>query len=366
MTKPRAKADHDVLLTAKECAARIGLTIRGLRLYESRGLISPRRTAKSWRLYGAAEISRLHEILALKRMGLSLAQIAKLLEGRAIDLERTLAVQQSSIQQIRDRADEGLALVSAARSKLSAGGSLSITDLIALTKETTMAEASFDAVAQRRYEQARPRTAIQIDPAVMERYVGHFLIEEGSGYVGTIRREGDRLSAQFIGHAAWELFPESNHEFFLKFIPIQITFIVEPDGAANALVLHEGGFEHKAVRIDDTQAQRAAIELAAKIDGNKPSPGGEEAIRRVIAQFQQGEVDYTSMSDALAEVTREQAPLITAELALAGAMQQIRFRGIARDGWDVYEVAFANGATEWRIFLAPDRTIKGLVLRPLP
>ena len=67
MNEPRNQAEKDVLLTAAECADRIGLTVRGLRLYESRGLISPRRTAKSWRLYGAAEISRLHEILALKR-----------------------------------------------------------------------------------------------------------------------------------------------------------------------------------------------------------------------------------------------------------------------------------------------------------
>src|ERR1700761_6849021 len=111
MTDVRTKAGGDVLLTAKECAARIGLTVRGLRLYESRGLISPRRTAKSWRLYGAAEISRLHEILALKRMGLSLSQIAKLLEGKPIDLDRTLALQQSSILELRNRADEGLALV---------------------------------------------------------------------------------------------------------------------------------------------------------------------------------------------------------------------------------------------------------------
>jgi DNA-binding transcriptional MerR regulator len=146
MNEPRRKADEDVLLTAAECADHIGLTVRGLRVYESRGLISPRRTAKSWRLYGAAEISRIHEILALKRMGLSLSQIGKLLEGRAIDLDRTLAVQQSSLLQLRNRADQGLALVNAARSKLSAGGPLSIADLIALAKETNM-ESSLDAIA---------------------------------------------------------------------------------------------------------------------------------------------------------------------------------------------------------------------------
>ena len=235
MSRRRIKDDSDVLLTAKECAARIGLTVRGLRLYESRGLISPRRTEKSWRLYGAAEISRLNEILALKRMGLSLAQIANLLEGRAVDLDRTLAIQQSSILQLRNRADQGLALVTAARLKISAGGSLSIADLIALAKETNMAEATFDAIVQRRYEQARPRTAIRLDPTVLDRYVGHFRFEDVL-QVGTIHREGDRLFVKAVGQPTFEIFPESDHTFFFKTVAAQITFAVGPNGIADALV----------------------------------------------------------------------------------------------------------------------------------
>jgi DNA-binding transcriptional MerR regulator len=366
MTDPRAKAGSDVLLTAKECAARIGLTVRGLRLYESRGLISPRRTAKSWRLYGAAEISRLHEILALKRMGLSLAQIAKLLEGRAIDLDRTLAVHQSSLFQLRGRADEGLALVNAARAKLAAGGSLSITDLIALARETNTAEASVDVIVQRRYEQARPRTAVHMRRSVMDRYIGHFRFED-SGSVGTIKRDGDRLLAKFLGQFALEMFPESDRAFFFKSAePAQVTFVVEADGSAHKLVFHQGGLEHKAVRIDDEQAQRAATELARKINDKKPSPGSEAAVRRLIAEFQQGTVNYAGMSASLAALTREQAPVIAAELALAGGLQAIRFKGIGRDGWDVYDVNFANVAVEWRIALASDGRIDGMYLRPLP
>jgi DNA-binding transcriptional MerR regulator len=365
MNQPRNKTEKDVLLTAAECADRIGLTVRGLRLYESRGLISPRRTAKSWRLYGAAEISRLHEILALKRMGLSLVQIAKLLEGRAIDLDRTLAVQQSSLLQLRSRADQGLALVNAARSRLSDGGSLSIADLIALAKETNMTEASFDAIAQRRYEQARPRTAIQIDPGVLDRYVGHFRLENG-GQAVTITHDGDRLFAKLFGQTAWEIFPESDHAFFFKVTAAQIAFAVEPDGTTNALTLHQGGLEHKAIRIDDLQAQHAATALAKKIDDKTPSPGTEQAIRRFIIQHRQGMVDYAGMNDAMAAVAREQAPVITAELDLAGVMQAIRFKGVGRDGWDVYEVNFANADMECRIALESDGRIGGLFLRLLP
>ena len=365
MTDRRIKADSDVLLTAKECAARIGLTVRGLRLYESRGLISPRRTAKSWRLYGAAEISRLQEILALKRMGLSLAQIAKLLDGRAIDLDRTLAVQQSSILQLRNRADQGLAIVNAARAKLSAGGSLSIADLIALANPTNLTEPTLDAIVRRRYEQARPRTAIRIDPAVLDRYVGHFRFEDVS-QVGTITRDGERLFAKMVGQPIWEIFPESDHEFFLKVAAAQISFIVEPNGTANALVLHHNGLEQEARRIDDRQAQRAVAELATKLGGNRPSAGSEAALRRLIMQCQKGEIDYAAMTDALAALMRQQTAVIAAELKLAGTLQGISFKGVGRDGCDVYQVSFANGDTEWRIGLAADEKMSAVLLRWLP
>ena len=365
MNEPSVTADAGVLLTAKECAERIGLTVRGLRVYENRGLISPRRTAKSWRLYGAAEISRLHEILALKRMGLSLAQIAGLLDGRTIDLDRTLAVQQSSMIQLRSRADEGLALVNAARSKLSAGEALSIADLIALTKQTTMADASLDAVARRRYEQARPRTAVHIDFSLLDRYVGHFRFEDNK-QVGTVTRNGDRLFAKLMGQTACEIFPESDREFFLKIAAIQITFVIGPDGKANALVLHHSGMEQKAFRIDDQEARSAATELARKIKSKKPSPGGKEIIRNLIAQYQQGTADYSGMSCALETVAREQATVIMAELVQAGAMRTISFKGIGRDGWDVYNANFANGDMECRISLASDGRIDGLFFRWLP
>jgi hypothetical protein len=228
-----------------------------------------------------------------------------------------------------------------------------------------MAEASFDPIAERRYDQARPRTAIQIDPRVMDRYVGHFRFED-RGLVGTITRDGDRLFAKLVGQSAWEIFPESDHEFFLKIAAIQITFLVEHDGTTNALMLHHSGAEEKAIRIDEQEAKRAATELAKKIDDKKPSPGSEETIRRFITDYQQGMINYAGMSDALAAVTREQAPVITAELGLAGVLQTVRFKGFGRDGCDVYDVSFANGDMEWRIALSSDGRINGLSFRWLP
>src|SRR5262249_11370430 len=130
-----AKERH---LSPAEVARRVGVSAKALRLYEARGLLKPLRSEVGWRTYGAGEIARLHHILALKRLGLPLAQIEELLSRRAVSLERVLAVQEEALSREEMRVSQALALVRAARGKLAEGNTLSIDDLIQLTKETTM------------------------------------------------------------------------------------------------------------------------------------------------------------------------------------------------------------------------------------
>src|SRR3954469_3262976 len=73
-------------LTPAETARRFGVTIKALRVYEARGLLTPLResagaTRAQWRAYGPQQLARLHQILALKRMGLSLGRIGEILAG---------------------------------------------------------------------------------------------------------------------------------------------------------------------------------------------------------------------------------------------------------------------------------------------
>ena len=65
-------------LNAADCAARTGLTIRALRVYEREGLLKPGRAANGWRRYGPDDLLRLNTISVLKALGLTLAQIRKL------------------------------------------------------------------------------------------------------------------------------------------------------------------------------------------------------------------------------------------------------------------------------------------------
>src|SRR5580704_15384413 len=77
-------------LSPSETARRLGVGVRALRLYERRGLVCPGRTQAGWRVYSPNEIERLHQVLTLKSLGLSLARITQLLGWREADLQPSL------------------------------------------------------------------------------------------------------------------------------------------------------------------------------------------------------------------------------------------------------------------------------------
>jgi DNA-binding transcriptional MerR regulator len=124
-------------LSPTETARRFGVTVKALRIYERRGLLAPLRSGTGWRTYGPDQVARLHQILALKKLGLSLASIGQLLAS-AHTLQTVLALQEQALVQEARRIARGLSLVRAARAKLKSGRDLSIDDLATLSKETSM------------------------------------------------------------------------------------------------------------------------------------------------------------------------------------------------------------------------------------
>src|SRR3989337_459575 len=82
-------------LNASEAAGRLGVSAKALRLYEQHGLIAPIRPAAGWRAYGPVEMGRAAEIAALRALGFSLAQVARVLKGDPQGLEPALADHQA-------------------------------------------------------------------------------------------------------------------------------------------------------------------------------------------------------------------------------------------------------------------------------
>ena len=121
-------------LNPSEAARQLGVTTKTLRLYEQRGLIDPVRSAAGWRTYGPAEMARAAEIVALRALRLSLAQVARVLEGDPQCLEPALAAHQATLEgEARELAD-AVEKVGALRAGLARGHAPAAGDLARMVR----------------------------------------------------------------------------------------------------------------------------------------------------------------------------------------------------------------------------------------
>lgn len=124
---------EDVLdITAVSTAT--GLTLRALRFYEARGLVSPLRTAGGRRVYGRGELARLNAAIALKRAGFSIAQIGKLLGGRTVDLGKLVAMQIEALDVQASQLAEARTLLSSVQSRIDRGEPIDVATLCSLIR----------------------------------------------------------------------------------------------------------------------------------------------------------------------------------------------------------------------------------------
>jgi serine-type D-Ala-D-Ala carboxypeptidase/endopeptidase len=94
----------------------------------------------------------------------------------------------------------------------------------------------------------KERKAIAVEPKTLEGYVGRYQL--APTFVMTITREDDRLYEQATGQPKLQIFAESEKEFFLKIVEAQITFKTDPQGRATELILHQGGVDQHAPRVE--------------------------------------------------------------------------------------------------------------------
>jgi DNA-binding transcriptional MerR regulator len=120
-------------LNASEAAERLGVSTKALRLYEERGLIAPGRTAAGWRAYGPDEMARAAEIVALRALGLGLAEVARVLGGDPRGLESALAAHQATLEGRIRQLDNTVERVRSLRAGLARGETPSAGELASLS-----------------------------------------------------------------------------------------------------------------------------------------------------------------------------------------------------------------------------------------
>ncbi|MFM0155354.1 MerR family transcriptional regulator [Paraburkholderia sediminicola] len=131
-------------LSASEAARRLGVSAKALRLYEQRGLVTPARTVSGYRTYGPDEMNRAAEIVALRALGLSLAQVAQVLKGDPQSLEPALAAHEATLEAgIRQLVDT-IAKVKGLRADLARGQAPADGELARLVNPSAGLSTAFD------------------------------------------------------------------------------------------------------------------------------------------------------------------------------------------------------------------------------
>ena len=80
---------------------------------------------------------------------------------------------------------------------------------------------------------------ITVDPAIFDAYVGVYKL--APNFEIAITKEGGSLFAQPTAQPKFQIFPESEIEFFLKVVDAQIVFVKDPTGRVDQIILNQGG-----------------------------------------------------------------------------------------------------------------------------
>ncbi len=82
---------------------------------------------------------------------------------------------------------------------------------------------------------------VEVDAARLESYVGQY--ELAPGFILTVTRVGSQLKAQATGQPQFDIFPKTEHVFYLKVVEAQLTFNESEQGAVESVTLLQNGQE---------------------------------------------------------------------------------------------------------------------------
>ncbi len=92
------------------------------------------------------------------------------------------------------------------------------------------------------------RVEVAVDPALLARYVGKYELAPGMHF--DVRLDGDHLAIKLGSQPRFPVFAESESKFFYQVIEAQITFIQDDAGKVTSLILHQGGLDQTAKKIE--------------------------------------------------------------------------------------------------------------------
>ena len=202
-------------------------------------------------------------------------------------------------------------------------------------------------------------TVVKIDSRLFDRYVGAYVI--GRQYM-TVSRKDDHFYAQITGQEPIELFPQSDHEFFLKVADAQLIFSADANGKTYKVSLRQNGNVQFApsAALTDRETKLVVEQQKAgpqRFKEQKQDPRTEPLVRQFVDDARHGKAQYERMLPSLADMLRKDLPDLQDDLEPLGAFKSMAFKGVSEGGSDIYRVKFENGEMEFRLGVASDGTI---------
>lgn len=189
--------------TVGEVAQLAHVSVRALHHYDEIGLLPPaRRTEAGYRLYGPAELARLHQVLLFRELGVSLAEIAGLLDEPASERRAALLAHREGLERRRRRTDAVIRAVDRAIDALERGEAMSETELFEGFEEFDHAQ-----YAEEAKERWGDTDAYQESQRRMKRY--------DKADWAAIQAEGEAIMQRFVALMASGASPEGEEALAL-------------------------------------------------------------------------------------------------------------------------------------------------------
>jgi bla regulator protein blaR1 len=182
----------------------------------------------------------------------------------------------------------------------------------------------------------------------------------GGQMVMRVGRDGERRFVKLSGQRAWPIRAQSTHRWVSTSPDGEYEFELNERGDVERLGFRQNGNAYTARRVSASTGQELERAFAAKVSEQTPTPGSEEAVRRVVGELLKDRPDYSLAMPGLESNLRRNITGRRAELQSYGALRGISFAGVTAGGSDIYKVEFERWTEEVTIRMAPDGRISRL------
>jgi DNA-binding beta-propeller fold protein YncE len=204
---------------------------------------------------------------------------------------------------------------------------------------------------------------VTVDPNVLNRYVGVYRCE-GCAVPAIIGVDGNQLMAKLSTAPAQNALPESDTKFYAMGLEIEFPKVAE-GGRAEQVILR-GQKDSVLKRLDDAAAKPfldAAAAFEKRMKDNKPLPGSEAALRKLIADLQAGKPDQSMLVPCA--LWQQLLPQLQSQASQMGQVKSVTFQAVGPAGPDIYMVESEKGNWVARIWMSADGKVERAAINPM-